>query len=273
MNHARVVIIPARYAATRLPGKPLLEIRGKPLIQHVYEAACASDAGRVLIATDDDRIAKCAVGFGAEVVRTSVKHASGTDRIAEAVAILGLEAGSIVVNVQGDEYGLPPVLVNQVADALQTHPEVSMATLCEPLHDAADYHNPNVVKTVLDRDHHALYFSRSALPWSDQPWSSIPMRPYRHIGIYAYRAGFLQEYSAMPRAPLELCERLEQLRVLYHGYRIHVEEAVAACGIGIDTMEDLEKARRLAAEAGGSPITGSDHAITGSAITGSDLES
>ena len=258
MNHACVVIIPARYAATRLPGKPLLEILGKPLLQHVHEAACASAAGRVLIATDDDRIAKCAAGFGAEVVRTSVKHVSGTDRIAEAVAILGLGAASIIVNVQGDEYGLPPVLVKQVADALQTHPEVSMATLCEPLHDAADYHNPNVVKVVRDANQYALYFSRSPLPWSDQPLSDMPIAPLRHIGIYAYRAGFLKTYATLSRPPLELSERLEQLRALHHGYRIHVEEAVAACGIGIDTMEDLEKARRLAAHASIAPTLGRD---------------
>lgn len=256
MKHDCVVIIPARYAATRLPGKPLLEIQGKPLIRHVHEAVAAGALGRVFIATDDERIAECAAGFGAEVVRTAATHASGTDRIAEAAAILGIGEATIVVNVQGDEYGLPPALVTQVADGLRSRPEAAMATLCEPLRDAADYHNPNVVKVVRDANQYALYFSRSPLPWSDQPLPDMPIAPLRHIGIYAYRAGFLKAFTSLPRAPLELCERLEQLRVLYHGYRIYVEEAVAACGIGIDTPADLERARRIAAADFRPPVNG-----------------
>ncbi|HLB30562.1 MAG TPA: 3-deoxy-manno-octulosonate cytidylyltransferase [Gammaproteobacteria bacterium] len=247
MNHDCVVIIPARYAATRLPGKPLLEIQGKPLIRHVHEAAAGADC-RVIIATDDELIAACAAGFGAEVVRTAATHASGTDRIAEAAAISGIEDAMIVVNVQVDEYGLPPALVTQVADGLRERPEAAMATLCEPLRGAADYHNPNVVKVVRDANQYALYFSRSPLPWSGQPLSAMPLAPLRHIGIYAYRAGFLKTFAALARPPLEVSERLEQLRALHHGYRIHVAEAAAPCGIGIDTPADLDRARRVAAE-------------------------
>ncbi len=250
-----VVIIPARYAATRLPGKPLLEIQGKPLIRHVHEAAAAGAVGHVYIATDDERIAACAAGFGAEVVRTAATHASGTDRIAEAVAKLGIDDKTIVVNVQGDEYGLPPILVTQAADGLRGRPEAAMATLCEVLIDDADYRSPHVVKVVRDANQHALYFSRSPVPWSDRPLSGMAIAPLRHIGIYAYRAGFLKTYAALSRPPLEVSECLEQLRALHHGYRIYVAEAAAPCGIGIDTPEDLERAQRLAAAVGNSPLT------------------
>jgi 3-deoxy-manno-octulosonate cytidylyltransferase (CMP-KDO synthetase) len=246
VNFSYTVIIPARYASTRLPGKPLLDIQGKPLLQHVYEAARGSMAGQVLIATDDERIEKSAGGFQAEVIRTSPHHVSGTDRIAEAVTLLSLPDDAVVVNVQGDEFGLPAALIDQVAVALNNHPEVSMATLCEKINSHEDLNNPNVVKLVLDRDNHAIYFSRAAIPWSDNAAVAVSCQPMRHIGIYAYRAGFLQEFTSLPASPLEQCERLEQLRALYYGYSIFAEEAAAPCGTGIDTQADLERVRALA---------------------------
>lgn len=239
------VVIPARYAATRLPGKLLLEISGKPLLQHVYEAAAASGAERVVIAADDARIEQAAAAFGAQVVMTSPAHKSGTDRIAEAVTILQEPDDAIIVNVQGDEYGLPPVVIGQLAGVLQDHADRPMATLCEKITAREQLHNPNVVKVVMDDAHTALYFSRSVIPWcAGVDLADYPLPPYRHIGIYAYRAGFLKTYSELPHCHLEDSEKLEQLRVLYHGYKIHVEEACAATGMEVNTREDLERARQ-----------------------------
>ena len=237
------IIIPSRYASTRLPGKPLLEIAGKPLIQHVYEAARASLAERIIIATDDERIRNSAMAVGAEVILTSSHHNSGTDRLAEVVAFMNESDDSIIVNLQGDEIGMPASLLDQVASALHANPDRSMATLCAPITDTADYNNPNIVKVVFDNRNTAMYFSRSPLPWSKQ--GDVPAGAYRHIGLYAYRCGFLKKFSATPVCQLERSESLEQLRALFHGMKIHVEVACDHPGIGIDTPEDLEKARNL----------------------------
>lgn len=241
MNFRYKIVIPSRYASTRLPGKPLLDIAGRPLIQHVYEAAMSSRAEQVIIATDDDRIQTVARSFGAEVIMTSRDHNSGTDRLAEVVAMLDEPDDSIIVNLQGDEFGMPPGLIDQVASALYANPERSMASLCEPITDREDYENPNVVKVVMDGHNAALYFSRSPIPWLKQGW--VPGCAYRHIGLYAYRCGFLRRFSATPVCPLEQSESLEQLRVLFRGEKIHIEIACDQTGIGIDTPEDLEKAR------------------------------
>ena len=235
------IIIPARYASTRLPGKPLLDINGKPLIQHVFETAIASDAKQVVIATDDERIAQAAESFGASVVLTSVEHQSGTDRVAEAVVELELDADDIVVNLQGDEFSLPVSLLNQVATNLYEHPEKKMATLCEVISSMDEYTDPNVVKVLFDKHNTALYFSRSPIPANRG--AGVPSEVFRHIGLYAYRAGFLQEFTQLPVCQMEQAEALEQLRALFNGAEIHVEVAMDATGIGIDTLDDLELAR------------------------------
>jgi 3-deoxy-manno-octulosonate cytidylyltransferase (CMP-KDO synthetase) len=235
------IIIPARYASTRLPGKSLLEIKGKPLIQHVFETAKNTQAKNIVIATDHDEIANVAKSFGAAVVMTSAEHQSGTDRIAEVVKILQLADDEIVVNVQGDEYGLPVSLVEQVASNLFNNPEKQMATLCEAITTIEDYTNPNIVKVVFDKNNTALYFSRSPIP-ADRS-GGLPKETYRHIGLYAYRAGYLQEFTELPACELEKTEALEQLRVLHNGGKIHVEVAVDEAGLGIDTAEDLALAR------------------------------
>lgn len=243
------VIIPARYASTRLPGKALLDIGGKPLIQHVYESAMASSAERVIIATDDERIEKLAIAIDAEVVMTSSSHASGTDRIAEVINQSNMPDDTIVVNVQGDEFDLPPAIIDQVATALYEHDSASMATLCEKITNPEMIANPNVVKVIFDKDNSAIYFSRSAIPWQKEPSEreqGFSYQAYRHIGIYAYRAGFLKTYTCLPHCSLEDSEQLEQLRAIYHGYKIHVEEACDKCGIGVDTEGDLEMAREIA---------------------------
>lgn len=236
------IIIPARHDASRLPGKPLMEINGKSLLQHVHESAQASRAGAVIVATDDERIRAVAEGFGARVCMTHDRHRSGTERLAETVDQLREPDDSIIVNLQGDEFGMPAVLLDQVAELLASAPAAAIATLCERIDDRADLDNPNVVKVVFDQRGRALYFSRSAIPWGDQ--STIPPA-YRHIGLYAYRTGFLRRYVAMPVSALEKTERLEQLRALDQGAEIRVAVAAARPGIGIDTMADLEKARRL----------------------------
>lgn len=252
MSFPYKVVIPARYASTRLPGKLLLDIAGKPLLQHVYESASASRADQVIVATDDERIRTAAVAFGARVIMTSSEHKSGTDRIAEAVSVLEESDASIIVNVQGDEYGLPPAIIDQLADELHRNPAKPMATLCEKITGREQLANPNVVKVVSDREQSAIYFSRSVIPWHEQiqdiSIDKLPAMPFRHIGIYAYRAGFLRTYASLPHCPLEESEKLEQLRVLYHGFKIHVEEACMDTGLEVNTKEDLEKARKRAAE-------------------------
>lgn len=241
MTESFIVIIPARLASTRLPGKVLLEIAGRPLLQHVHSAACQSKASKVLVATDSRQVFDAAVAFGADCVMTSPEHASGTDRLAEAVAKLEVAATDIVVNLQGDEIGMPAQLINQVAELLLKNPSACMATLCEPVGDESDITDANVVKVVFDKNNKALYFSRAPIPWSGK---GTAKNYFRHIGLYAYRAGFLTEFSQLPKCTLEQIESLEQLRALYHGVDILVEEACMPCGLGIDTGEDLERARK-----------------------------
>lgn len=236
------VIIPARHASTRLPGKPLLDIGGKPLLQHVYESACQSSATGVVIATDDEGVFSAAQGFGAVVCMTSANHESGTERLAEVVAMHHDPDEAVIVNLQGDEYGMPPALLDQVAGLLLESDDAAMATLCEPLTDAADFNNPHVVKVVYDQAGNALYFSRAPIPWCDSAGGETVA--YRHLGLYAYRAGFLKHYVSLPVSKLERLERLEQLRALDHGYRIRISIACDKPGVGIDTPEDLEVARK-----------------------------
>lgn len=246
------VVIPARYASTRLPAKPLKEIAGKPMIQHVYERACESLASKVIIATDDVRIEKVAKSFGAEVCMTSVNHTSGTDRLHEVVKSIGLKDDEIVVNVQGDEPLIPAKVINQVAKNLAKIQSASMATLSEPIHSLADFRNPNIVKVVADANGRALYFSRAPIPWPrdhlankdaiDLPENFIAQR---HIGIYAYRVGLLHKFVTWAPAPLEKIESLEQLRVMWNGEVIHIAEAVVAVPGGVDTEEDLQRVKLL----------------------------
>ncbi|WP_271411837.1 3-deoxy-manno-octulosonate cytidylyltransferase [Pseudomonas sp. Q1-7] len=251
MTRAFTVVIPARYASTRLPGKPLQDIAGKPMIQHVWEQARRSAAQRVVVATDDVRIVEACQAFGAEVLLTRVDHNSGTDRLAEVASHLGLASDAIVVNVQGDEPLIPPAIIDQVAANLAAHPEAGIATLAEPIRDVQALFNPNVVKVAADLNGLALTFSRAPLPWArdafassrDQLPDEVPYR--RHIGIYAYRAGFLHDFVAWGPCWLENTECLEQLRALWHGVRIHVADALEAPPAGVDTPEDLERVRRL----------------------------
>jgi 3-deoxy-manno-octulosonate cytidylyltransferase (CMP-KDO synthetase) len=251
MTNAYTVVIPARYASTRLPGKPLQDIAGRPMIRHVWEQACKSRAQRVVIATDDQRILQACVGFGAQVLLTRVDHNSGTDRLAEVADQLGLTADAIVVNVQGDEPLIPPSVIDQVALNLAAHPEAAIATLAEPISDPHALFNPNVVKVLSDINGLALTFSRATLPWARDEFARKPDAlpshvPYRrHIGIYAYRAGFLADFVAWGPCWLENTECLEQLRALWHGKRIHVADAVEAPPAGVDTAEDLERVRKL----------------------------
>ncbi|QIH07074.1 MULTISPECIES: 3-deoxy-manno-octulosonate cytidylyltransferase [unclassified Pseudomonas] len=251
MTSAFTVVIPARFASTRLPGKPLQLIAGKPMIQWVWEQASKSRAERVVVATDDQRIVDACRGFGAEALLTREDHNSGTDRLAEVASQLGLAADAIVVNVQGDEPLIPPAVIDQVAANLAAHPEARMATLAEPIEDAQTLFNPNVVKVVSDLNGLALTFSRSTLPWARDAFArnreelpaGVPYR--RHIGIYAYRAGFLHDFVSWGPCWLENTESLEQLRALWHGVRIHVADALEAPPTGVDTAEDLERVRRL----------------------------
>jgi len=246
------VIIPARYASTRLPGKPLLDIGGKPMLQHVFERAQESGAAQVMIATDDARIEHVAQAFGANVQMTDPQHPSGTDRIAEVVRACELPDDAIIVNVQGDEPHMPPSLIQQVAHALNAHPQAAVATLCEVISDSKTIFNPNVVKVVRDQAGFALYFSRAPIPWvrdnfqiESKQGANGQAKHFRHIGLYAYRAAFLQNLTQMPVSPLENDEALEQLRVLYQGHKIYVAEAQTPPGMGVDTAEDLDKIRTL----------------------------
>ena len=251
-----VVVIPARFDAKRLPGKPLVEVGGMPLLRHAHQAAAGSDAEEVIIATDDERIEKAAKGFGAAVAMTSPAHRSGTERIAEVATLAGWPEARLVVNVQGDEVGLPPALINQAAANLAANSEAAMATLCEPIRSAAELRDPGKVKVVFDHRGQALFFSRSPIPWQAPDAAQAPPpaapggdgnrpRHYRHIGIYAYTCGFLKTYASLPPTELEQMERLEQLRALHYGFRIHVQPARERAGFEINTPEDLERAGAL----------------------------
>lgn len=251
-----IVVIPARYASTRLPGKPLADIGGKPMVRHVYERACESGASRVVIATDDSRIENACHAFGAEVVMTSSDHASGTDRLEEVARKLDFQPRDRVVNVQGDEPLIPPRLIDQVADNLETFPEAAIATLCERISDAGALFNPNVVKVVADSRGMAHYFSRAPIPWdrgswTGEEWAKSPLSMpgsgnyFRHIGIYGYRVSLLRSFVTWPPAPTEITESLEQLRALYNGAMIHVAEAEVSPPAGVDTEHDLERLRAM----------------------------
>jgi 3-deoxy-manno-octulosonate cytidylyltransferase (CMP-KDO synthetase) len=237
------VVIPARYGSSRLPGKPLLPLAGRPMIQWVHELARRSGAHEVIVATDDERIARVVRGFGAAVCMTSGSHASGTDRIAEVATIAGWPESDIVVNVQGDEPLLPKVLIDQVAGMLATRPDAHIATLAVPLGTVAEWRDPNVVKVVTDGAQCALYFSRAqipfvrdALPGAD---AAVPPLARRHIGIYAYRVGALRRMAALPCGTLERLEQLEQLRALEHGMRIGVADALVPPGPDVNSAQDL----------------------------------
>lgn len=235
------VVIPARHGSSRFPGKPLVEIAGRPMLQHVWERARESGAAEVVIATDDERIAAAATAFGADACMTAAHHASGTDRIAEVVAERGWPEESIVVNLQGDEPLMPPALVARAAEDLAAWPSASVATLAVPDSDAAIADNPNVVKVVVDLDGFALYFSRAPIPFRREGSEVGPLPFRRHLGLYAYRCGFLAKYGRLAPAAIERAERLEQLRVLAHGYRIHVADVEGLPPAGVDTPEDIAR--------------------------------
>jgi 3-deoxy-manno-octulosonate cytidylyltransferase (CMP-KDO synthetase) len=248
------VVIPARMGSSRLPGKPLADISGKPMVQWVYERAVSSSASQVLVATDDARVQEACAAFGAEVVMTRGDHTSGTDRIEEVVTSLGLDDEHVVVNVQGDEPLIPAAVIDQVAANLAREPRAAIATLCEPICQAADLFNPNIVKVVCDVQGLALYFSRAPIPWArdaferGSPAGEVPVQAKRHLGIYAYRAGFLHRFVAWPVAALEELESLEQLRALANGEQIHVDLAQEPVPPGVDTAEDLAHVRALLAD-------------------------
>ena len=245
-----LVVIPARYSSTRLPGKVLRDIAGQTMIERVYRQAQASDAERVIVATDDQRIADVVIGFGGEVCMTSADHPSGTDRLQEVAAQLQLAPEQIVVNVQGDEPLIPPQVINQVAANLAANDSAGVSTLCEPIETATDFANPNIVKVVSDKNGMALYFSRAPIPWPRDHaieqgglGDSLPteLNPMRHIGIYGYRVEQLNRFVTWPPAPLEKLESLEQLRFIWQGVGIHVAESIAAVPGGVDTPEDLQR--------------------------------
>jgi 3-deoxy-manno-octulosonate cytidylyltransferase (CMP-KDO synthetase) len=235
------VIIPARYASTRFPGKPLAEIGGKPMVVHVCERAAKSGAAAVHVATDDERIAAAVRAHGHQAVMTRADHASGTDRLAEAARKLRLRDSQIVVNVQGDEPLISPRLIRNVGLLLEKKNDASVSTACHAMHDEAALASPHVVKVVLDAKGYALYFSRAQIPFPREPGAPC----YRHAGIYGYRVGFLKKYAKLKPSPLEKSEALEQLRVLWHGYRIAVAVATDEIPPGVDTPRDLEAVRRM----------------------------
>jgi len=250
MSTAFKVVIPARYASTRLPGKPLLQLAGRPMLQHVHDCARRSGAQEIVVATDDRRIEAVATAFGAQVCMTSAEHSSGTERLSEVVESLGWQQDAIVVNLQGDEPMMPPALIRQVAGNLASHEAAAIATLASPVTDSGQMTDPNVVKVVLDRAGFALYFSRAPIPWRRD--SEAGQQPedesgngLHHIGMYAYRAGFLQRFKQLEPSPLEAVEKLEQLRALWHGLKIHVGIATALPGPGVDTEADLQRVEQL----------------------------
>lgn len=247
------VVIPARHASTRLPGKPLLDIGGLPMVVRVAEVALASGAEEVCVATDHTEIAEVVTRHGHVAVMTRTDHPSGTDRIAEVAQLRGWQEDSIVVNVQGDEPLIDPELIRAVARSLAEHPTAAIATAAHPLHDTAAMINPNVVKVVLDKQGYALYFSRAPIPYARDAYAAQQPMPeqlpaYRHVGIYAYRTSFLRAYASLPPAGIETFEALEQLRALWHGYRISVAIAAAAPAAGVDTPEDLQRVREIFAQ-------------------------
>ncbi len=241
------VLIPARLASTRLPDKPLADIGGKPMVVRVAERVMDSGAAAVVVAADDARITDACAAHGVRALLTRKDHPSGSDRLAEACALLGLDGDDAVVNVQGDEPLIDPALVRHCARLLEQRADCVMSTAAHPIHDTGDYTNPNVVKVVLDAAGRALYFSRAPIPWWRDGAPALPPQPapLRHLGIYGYRAAFLRRFPTLPPAPLEQTEALEQLRVLWHGERIAVHVAADGPGPGVDTPEDLARVRAL----------------------------
>ncbi|UUZ68178.1 3-deoxy-manno-octulosonate cytidylyltransferase [Polaromonas sp. P2-4] len=246
------VLIPARLASTRLPNKPLADISGAPMVVRVAQRAMQSTAARTVVATDSTEIIEKCAAFGVSAVLTRADHPSGSDRLAEACSVLGLADDDIVVNVQGDEPLIDPALIDAVARLLNDRPDCAMSTAAHSIDHLADFLNPNVVKVVLDAHQTALYFSRASIPagrdFAGKAWwesGSLLPKPLRHVGIYGYRVGFLRQFPGLPQAPLEQLESLEQLRALWHGHRIAVHITDDAPGPGVDTPEDLERARKL----------------------------
>ena len=242
-----LVVIPARLGSTRLPRKPLADIGGKPMVIRVAERAKQSLAQSVVVATDSPEIQAACDEHRIECLLTNADHPTGTDRIAEVAQLLKLPSNALIVNVQGDEPLIPPELINQVASTLAEHQECAISTVAVPITDAAEINNPNVVKVVLNRSGEALYFSRASIPFVRDPQANQKIEHLRHLGIYAYRADFLQAYTRLEPAPPEQAEALEQLRALWNGYRIAVHTALEAPPAGVDTPEDLERVRQLLA--------------------------
>lgn len=241
-----VAIIPARFASTRLPGKPLVDIHGKPMVVHVMERALESGAERVIVATDNQDVARAVEAAGGEVCMTRPDHQSGTERLAEVIDHYQFPDDTVIVNVQGDEPMIPPVIIRQVAENLASS-SAGMATLAVPVESAEEAFNPNAVKVVRDANGYALYFSRATIPWDRERFATsretIGDHFLRHIGIYGYRAGFIRRYVQWEASPLENIELLEQLRVLWYGEKIHVDVAKAIPSVGVDTPEDLLRVR------------------------------
>ena len=239
------VVIPARYASTRLQGKPLLDIAGKPMVVRVAEQAAKSGASEIVIATDFEKIMQAAAEYNIKALMTRMDHQSGTDRIAEVAQKLGWSDEEIVVNVQGDEPLIDPKLIQDVAAHLANSKDAVMATACHAIHDEASLLNPNIVKVVMDANGNALYFSRATIPYPRDDIYKQNIQAFRHIGIYAYRVGFLKQYAQLAVTELEKIESLEQLRVLHHGYKIGVTVTQNAPAGGVDTQEDLDYVRSV----------------------------
>jgi 3-deoxy-manno-octulosonate cytidylyltransferase (CMP-KDO synthetase) len=238
------VLIPARLASTRLPNKPLADIGGAPMVVRVAQRAALSGAARVVVACDSPEIMAACAAHSVQAVLTKIDHPSGSDRLAEACDLLGLGDEDIVVNVQGDEPLIDPQLISQVANLLKKSPLAEMGTAAHAIESAAEQANPNIVKVVLDAQNHALYFSRSLIPFNRDGHANAP-QPLRHVGIYSYRAGFLRQFPNLPQAPIEVSESLEQLRALWHGHKIAVHVSPQVPGPGVDTPEDLARVRLL----------------------------
>ena len=250
MSQAYTVIVPARLASTRLPHKPLADIHGLPMVVRVAQRAALSNASQVVVAADSIEIVQACQAHGVRAMLTQVDHPSGSDRLAEASALLGLKPHDVVVNVQGDEPLINPELINQVAELLVQRPSASMSTAAHEIRELAEFTNPNVVKVVIDQSQLALYFSRAPIPWWRDGFAKgiqtlQQPAPLRHIGIYAYRVGFLQSFPTLQAAPIETGEALEQLRALWHGHKIAVHITPDVPGPGVDTPEDLERVRAL----------------------------
>ena len=249
------IVIPARYASTRLPGKPLADIGGTPMVVRVIEAVAACGATETWVATDDERVKVAVEAHGHRSIMTSATHATGTDRLAEVASLLGWSDDAIVVNVQGDEPLIPSALVSAMASALELNPTASIATAAHELTDPAEFFNPNVVKVVTNRQGQAAYFSRAPIPWArdafalDRTVLAQGLLPRRHIGFYAYRVSFLKQYQGLTPSPLEQWESLEQLRALWHGFVIQVVDCDEAPQAGVDTAEDLARVRAILQDA------------------------